>query len=609
MFKKIFYSILWCICIVLWGAIIFWKPINYNLPFEDILEDDEELAEMTLPNSVQPLSHRQQEDERLVEMILRIEDKRFFQHFWIDFISLGRAIWHRVWGNYDSGASTIDQQVIKLHEQAYQRSWQQKIHEIGSAVLLQKNGKDAILTTYLNLLPFPYGRTGTQQWCQLLFGRSCKYLTIKERFFLIATYQTGKNPYTQEGFSIITSKANSLCKRWQREEDEHTLCKTESWKPQAISWKQKDKTALELEAWSLKLFPLPEISVYSEEFRKVLEDDMEHTWRGVFDVNITRKINQVLDHSKQRRESIAAKDCCVLVMDSSWNMISHATCRDPNDEEGSFVDGCFAKRQVGSLMKPLVYLYALQALWWDMDDMILDEQVNFELWNGEIYRPQNFDLRYHGEVSLAEALASSLNIPAVKLLHQAGLEGYFWFFNRLRLLAGENKETIIQDMTIFNPERLGLSVALGTYELSPYEVIRVWRLLSPSNETLWWNSQDHERFKTFIAQRQAITKVLSDSSYRIHGFRNPRALDHPGRAIKTGTSRHFVDGWMCGVKVPSSKLKAERKISSSYSSFLSEEGPASLCVWMGNYEGESMKVSGADSAGVLWGLVEEVLSK
>jgi len=54
-----------------------------------------------------------------------------------------------------------------------------------------------------------------------------------------------------------------------------------------------------------------------------------------------------------------------------------------------------------------------------MDDNIVDEAVSFELPHGGVYRPQNFDLTYHGEVSLAEALASSLNIPAVKLLHEA----------------------------------------------------------------------------------------------------------------------------------------------------------------------------------------------
>ncbi|MBP7848156.1 hypothetical protein KA013_02955 [Patescibacteria group bacterium] len=54
-----------------------------------------------------------------------------------------------------------------------------------------------------------------------------------------------------------------------------------------------------------------------------------------------------------------------------------------------------------------------------MDDRIVDEEVSFELPHGGVYKPQNFDLSFHGDVSLAEALASSLNIPAVKLLHQA----------------------------------------------------------------------------------------------------------------------------------------------------------------------------------------------
>lgn len=70
-------------------------------------------------------------------------------------------------------------------------------------------------------------------------------------------------------------------------------------------------------------------------------------------------------------------------------------------------------------MKPLVYVYALSTLGKHMNDTIVDEEVSFELPHGGVYRPQNFDLTFHGEVTLAEALASSLNVPAVRLIHDA----------------------------------------------------------------------------------------------------------------------------------------------------------------------------------------------
>ena len=615
MTKKYFYYVFLLIGIVLFGLILFSKPQKYSLPFEEGQQEggQDDIEILLLPSHTKPLLHRQQTDEELAEMIVDIEDKRFFQHFWVDVFALMRALRQYVRGEGHSGASTIDQQMVKLHEQAYHRSWKQKIHEILSAVLLQSNGKDAILTAYLNSLPFPYGRRGVEAWCQLLFGVSCKHLTHEEKLFLIATYQTGKNPYDKKGFEQVQQRADILAKRdkiisspndetWgvlTTKENHHWIVNTGE-----ATEGSPDIIGRDVKAGVRFLHPLPKISPYDASLMAVIQQDMKAGGRLFFDLEKTQTIERILKESASWRASIDAKDCCVLEMDNAGHLIAWATCRHPSDKDGSFVNGCFQKRQVGSLMKPLVYLYAIQKLHRDMKHLIKDEPVHFDLWNGARYRPQNFDLKYHGEVSLGEALASSLNIPAVKILHQAGLEGYFWFFQRLRKIAWESKKRIAQDASLFNAERLWLSVALGTYELSPYEVIRVWRLISPSALPVSWNENDRQWFKNLQKSRQEITKILADSSYRIHGFSNPRALDHPGRAIKTGTSRHFVDGWMCGTQLQASSWKLQAKNSAAYSSSSLGEGEV-LCVWMGNYEGESMKVSGADSAGILRWLVEE----
>jgi penicillin-binding protein 1C len=99
----------------------------------------------------------------------------------------------------------------------------------------------------------------------------------------------------------------------------------------------------------------------------------------------------------------------------------------------------------------------------------------------QIYSPKNFSLSYYGEVSLATALGSSLNIPAVKLLHDVGPEEFIAFINRLRQeIANTDPDVIVQESQTFNAHNLGLSVGLGTYELSPLEFASLWKVFLTS---------------------------------------------------------------------------------------------------------------------------------
>ncbi len=535
------------------------------------------LSDLLFSSNTRQLTHWNQADDQLVSMILTFEDKRFRIHPGVDPLAWIRAVWQYFDTWKVSGGSTIDQQVIKLIEQAYKRWRPQKFHEVASALLLQSNGKDAILTAYLNLLPFPYERRGIQQWCNLLFGLPCSALTSYQRLFLIATYQTGNNPYSEKWFVSIKNRADILC-AVRKKKNKFMICDGEKILPQT-------KDDLSDVASSNTYDPLL-VDLVTKEAQE---------WKTVFNIPLTEEINRVVDGTESWRDSLHGNDCCILVVDNAGQLISQTTCRSPEDDEGSYVNGCFQKRQVGSLMKPLVYLYALGKLWITMQDRIVDEEVSYDLPHGGVYHPQNFDLRYHGDVSLAEALASSLNIPAVKLFNEAWVDDYFPFFNRLRILAWDDEETISNDSEQFNADQLWLSAALGTYELSPYQAIRIRRLIYPHAIPTTTTNENLQRFSSLQSRREEITNVLADGSYRIHGFAHPERFTFPWRAIKTWTSRHYVDGRMCGVKLTTTTYKAR-----SYAPWLT------MCVWMWNYEWAPMDAAWADSAGILWGLVEEL---
>ena len=141
--------------------------------------------------------------------------------------------------------------------------------------------------------------------------------------------------------------------------------------------------------------------------------------------------------------------------------------------------------------------------------MIVDEPVSYYLDEEQIYSPKNFSLSYYGEVSLATALGSSLNIPAVKLLHDAGVEEFIAFINRLRQeIANTDPDIILQDSQTFNAHNLGLSVGLGTYELSPLEFAQFWRVfLAGAEERLVASKVIDEVFG-----------ILSENRHRVVSF-------------------------------------------------------------------------------------------
>ena len=239
-------------------------------------------------------------------------------------------------------------------------------------------------------------------------------------------------------------------------------------------------------------------------------------------------------------------DCCVLVLNEQGEVQTMNTCRAFDDKKGWEVNWCLSKRQTGSAIKPFLYIFALQKLGLTWGSMIVDEPVSYYLDEEQIYSPKNFSLSYYGEVSLATALGSSLNIPAVKLLHDAGVEEFIAFINRLRQeIANTEPDLVHQESQTFNAHNLGLSVGLGTYELSPLEFASLWKVFLTS-----WALADE--YQSTIAE---VADILSKNQYRTISFWVDNYLNMPGWSVKSGTSRHFIDGRTCWVHTAKKKIR------------------------------------------------------
>jgi penicillin-binding protein 1C len=281
-----------------------------------------------------------------------------------------------------------------------------------------------------------------------------------------------------------------------------------------------------------------------------------------YDSELANTIDYLLDKSTTLRQEYDVQHCCVLVINQEGHLRSANMCTPREDPIDGKINACLIPRQTWSSIKPFLYAFAFQKLWLSADDTIVDEPVAYDLGNGSLYTPQNFDLTHHGEVSLAYALGNSLNIPAVKLLDQVGVREFFAFLqDRWTQYIPQvplNTDTI---------DNLWLSLALGSYEMSPLVLTQLRRFFTPDNQTAYQSPANE------------IRAILGDYNHKITSFGQDGLLDTPWRSLKTGTSRHFIDGWICGIHNQSFDI---------------------VCIWLGNYDNSPMKGASSEVGSYMW---------
>ncbi len=265
------------------------------------------------------------------------------------------------------------------------------------------------------------------------------------------------------------------------------------------------------------------------------------------------------------------RDGAILIVENdTGNVLAYvASARDTSRSKE--VDGVRAHRQAGSTLKPFLYELALEQRYLTAASLLNDSPITLDTASG-IYLPQNYDRDFKGLVSVRTALASSLNVPAVRTLMLVGVEP---FRERLHTLGYTN---ITQPGDFY-----GYSLALGSAEVSLWEHVQAYRTLarggraSPIHVLPAPSTHDDAVLPedaSFIT-----TDMLSDRAARTLTFGLDNHLNTPfWSAVKTGTSKDMRDNWCIG---------------------FSRE--FTVGVWVGNFEGDSMHdVSGVAGAAPVW---------
>jgi penicillin-binding protein 1C len=491
----------------------------------------------------------------VIDAVLAAEDKRFYSHHGIDWLATGRALVAGLThGRIVSGASTITQQLVKISERR-PRTWRAKIIESVTALRLEQTwSKDQILAAYLNRLDFGNLNIGLAVAADYYFEKPVADLSDAEAALLAGL---PKNPR-----KLNPHVAMESARRRQRTVLERMRAN------RSIDAGRYERAVAE----KLALRP-PQRRFRAPHFVEMVLQQLPATppaeLRTTLDFRLNEQVETILrDRLAQLREQNVRNAAAVVIHNATGDVIALVGSENYFSPGAGQVNGAWAPRSAGSALKPFTYLLALER-GATPATMVADVRTSFPA-DGGFYRPENYNRRCYGPVRYRTALASSLNIPAVKVLLDAG--GPTALHERLRACG----------LTTLNrpPEMYGLGLTLGNCEARLVEMTNAYASLARLGEFRPWRvlptstTQVHRYSRPELVWQ--IADMLSDNSARTLAFGMNSALrfDYPV-ACKTGTSTDFRDNWTIG--------------------FTPE---FSVGVWVGNFDGAPMReVSGVTGAG------------
>lgn len=475
------------------------------------------------------------------KFLVDVEDHRFFNHRGVDYLALGKGLLQTLSGNSRRGASTLTMQLINLLPEIRKSKTNiviRKMQQILTALKLENTWtKNEILETYINSVSFRGEIIGLQAASFGFFSKSPAALNDIESALLIASIRAPNAPINQ-----IAKRACKIILNYNCEEI-RTVAETTLAKPYRL-------------ARSRELVP-----IYSKAFIKnknFNQLDKSGLIQTTLDGKIQAAAIEIVRDQLAALQNRNVHDAAVIVLDTKTGApLAYVGNGGPDMSSAFQVDGVQTLRQAGSTLKPFVYATAFDLRFLEPTSLIEDSPEDFPVGNGGIYSPHDYEPEYQGYVSAAEALASSLNVPAVRAVV---LVKERRILDRMRELGFTNLK---------EDDHYGPSLALGTVDLTLLELTQAYRQLSLYSDSKIFS--DDTKKKIFLS--------LSRPEYRRFTFGLDSLLSLPfPAAVKTGTSKDMRDNWCLG--------------------FTSE---FTVGVWVGNFDGSSMwNVSGLTGAAPIW---------
>jgi len=477
------------------------------------------------------------------QAVVAIEDERFYQHYGIDIVGITRAMVKNIQaGRVVQGASTLTQQLVKNAFLTSEKTFRRKLIEAMMAFQLErKYSKEEILTLYLNEIYFGHGAYGLDAAARIYFGKDPKDLTLIECATLAGI------PKSPVAFSPFKYPENN------RQRRELVLSKMvelgfispleyeEARKQQPVLSKEKSETMLApyfvtyvrdqlLEKYGANLVYNGGLKVYTTvdiDYQKYAEEAMDNA-----DIMKSRPVEKDPDMNGS-----------LVCLDVKTGHIK-AMYGGRSFERSQFNRVTQALRQPGSSFKPFVYGCALEngAL---PGDIIVDEPISYtNPWTHKVWAPKNYDLKFHGAVTLIKAVMNSFNVPAVRVLDKLTAAKVIRFTRKLGVTS---------------PMEPNLSLALGSGQFTPLEMASAYAVFA--NQGIYTTpvaitkveDRDGNILEEALPHAKEVMKAVHAAMLvdmlrtAVERGTGKRAMvKNHAVAGKTGTTNDYVDAWFNG---------------------------------------------------------------
>jgi len=593
-FRPLTYILTVSFLIIIISGVVFYELILKDLPNIDLIDDPPNLSTLITDRNGQVLYKFYENENRtwisldkipqsLIEATISIEDKNFYKHKGVSFRGLIIALKYNFQKNEEDkprGGSTITQQLVKNVFLSSEKTFKRKIREAVLTLMLEKKlTKNEILERYLNQVSYGGEAHGVQEAASKYFGKNVQDINIIEAAYL-AGLPAAPSSYSPYGNNPVLGLKRA--KHVIEEMVKNGYLTTS----EADRWLNEKITIIN----NQKIIQAPHFVFY---IKSLLETEYGYTnleKQGLIiktsvDLETQNFAQKVVAQEIEKVKKLNINNGASLVIDvKSGDILAMVGSKDylAKDIDGKY-NVTTALRQPGSSIKPINYLLALKN-GFSLASIIEDSPVIYQIKGQKPYSPQNYNGKYMGKVTLRTALASSLNVPSVKLLNKNGV-------NKMIELASDMGITTWQDKN-----RFGLSLALGSGEVKMTELSQAYSIFANLGQKVEINPileiktylgetiyQKKIKSKNIIEPEYAymINDVLADNQARspIFGSNSKLIIKDKTVAVKTGTTNNLKDNWCIGWT------------------------PEILvAVWVGNNNGDPMSwvASGVSGATPIW---------
>ncbi len=476
---------------------------------------------------------------------MTFEDKRFSYHPGVDPVAMGRALWLNLKaGEVVSGGSTLTMQVIRMARKGQTRTiWQKLIEVLWATRLEARLSKQEIMSLYAAHAPFGGNVVGLEAASWKYYGREASRLSWAETATLAVLPNAPGLIHPGRNRQALLEKRNRLLTDLLAEQI-----------IDSIEW----QVSLE-EPIPDKPRPMPNLA--SHLLERVKKEQGASIFVSTLDLNLQQVANSLVDQHHRRLAANGINNAAMLVADMETGAVLAYVGNTPgtNPNEGHQVDVVTANRSTGSILKPLLYASMLHEGEL-LPDMLVADIPSY--YGG--FAPTNYDKQYHGAVPASEALARSLNIPAVRMLNKHGVTRFYQQLKALGLTS------------LFRPaEDYGLSLILGGAEATLWDLTGAYASMGRTLQNFSHYNGRYEPagFRPLALDMSQVAYRLPDEKFNQlretaplsagsiwHTFEAMQEVSRPGEeatwrqfgstkrvAWKTGTSYGFRDAWAIGV--------------------------------------------------------------